>query len=117
MERRGRIQLHPRPEQHASLLETLRQFTTAFNLVCETGWQQKERNGVRLHHLTFYAAKAACPDLPSNLLIQARVKATEAIRSAFILKARGKKPGNRTSLFAQFAITGTPTRWIGPSNK
>lgn len=54
MNRTVRIQLKPPPEQHAVLLDTLRQFTTAFNLVCATGWQQEEKNGVRLHHLTYY---------------------------------------------------------------
>lgn len=91
MDRTVRIQLKPTPEQHLTLLETLRQFTAAFNLVCATGWQREEKNGVRLHHLTYYETKATCPDMPSNLLIQARVKATEAIKSALALKAKAKK--------------------------
>lgn len=91
MDRTIRLQLKPTPEQRAVLLETLRQFTTAFNLVCAAGWQQEEKNGVRLHHLTYYEAKATCPGLVSDLLIQARVKATETVKSAFALKAKGKK--------------------------
>lgn len=91
MDRTIRIRLKPTPEQHAALLETLRQFTTAFNLVCATGWQQEEKNGVRLHHLTYYETKATCPALVSDLLIQARVKATETLKSALVLKAKGKK--------------------------
>lgn len=91
MDRTIRIHLKPTPEHHATLLDTLRQFTAAFNLVCAAGWQQQEKNGVRLHHLTYYDTKAACPGLVSDLLIQARVKATEAVKSAYALKAKGKK--------------------------
>jgi len=59
------------------------QFTAAFNHVCAYGWTHTEKNGVQLHHATYYAAKAACPGLVSDLVIQARVKATEALKSAF----------------------------------
>ena len=78
-----RIQLHPTPEQAAALQETFAQFTRAFNQVCLYGWQHREKNGVKLHHAMYYETKAACPDLVSDLLIQARVKATEALKSAF----------------------------------
>ena len=88
MDRTVRIQLHPTPEQAIALQETLRQFTEAFNQVCAYGWQQHEKNGVRLHHATYCSTKEACPGLVSDLLIQARVKATEALKSAFTWKAR-----------------------------
>ncbi len=64
------------------------QFTEAFNAVCAYGWQQYEKNGVRLHHATYRTTKEACPGLVSDLLIQARVKATEALKSAFTWKAK-----------------------------
>jgi putative transposase len=88
MDRTVRIQLHPKPEQAHALLETLRQFTQAFNAVCRYGWQHDEKNGVKLHHGTYYETKASCPGLVSDLLIQARVKATEALKSAFTWKAK-----------------------------
>ncbi len=88
MDRTVRIQLHPTPEQAVVLQETLRQFTEAFNAVCAYGWQQHEKNGVRLHHATYRETKEACPGLVSDLLIQARVKATEALKSAFTWKAK-----------------------------
>src|SRR6516164_9152533 len=87
MDRTIKIQLHPTPEQATALQETLRQFTQAFNAVCSYGWQQHEKNGVRLHHATYRQTKAACPGLVSDLLIQARVKATEALKSALTWKA------------------------------
>jgi putative transposase len=88
MDRTARIQLHPTPEQAISLQETLRQFTEAFNQVCAYGWQHGEKNGVKLHHATYYQTKEACPGLVSDLLIQARVKATEALKSAITWKAK-----------------------------
>ncbi len=88
MDRTVRIQLHPTPEQAIALQETLRQFTDAFNAVCAYGWQHHEKNGVRLHHAVYRTTKEACPGLVSDLLIQARVKATEALKSAFTWKAK-----------------------------
>ena len=88
MDRTVKIQLHPTPEQAIALQETLRQFTEAFNAVCAYGWQHAEKNGVRLHHATYRETKTACPGLVSDLLIQARVKATEALKSALTWKAR-----------------------------
>ena len=88
MDRTVRIQLHPTPEQAQALHETSQQFTQAFNAVCRYGWQHREKNGVKLHHATYYATKASCPGLVSDYLIQARVKATEALKSAFTWKAK-----------------------------
>ena len=84
MDRTVRIQLHPTPEQAQALQETLAQFTQAFNAVCAYGWQHREKNGVNLHHAMYYETKTACPGLVSDLLIQARLKATEALKSAFM---------------------------------
>jgi putative transposase len=91
MDRTVRIQLHPTPEQAKALRETLQQFTAAFNAVCAYGWQRQEKNGVRLHHSTYYATKETCPGLVSDLLIQARVKATETLKSAIDRKRKGRK--------------------------
>ena len=88
MDRTVRIQLHPTPEQAQALHRTLEQFTKAFNIVCAYGWQEHEKNGVKLHHGTYYDTKAACPGLVSDLLIQSRVKATEALKSAFTWQKR-----------------------------
>ncbi|HVB10044.1 MAG TPA: transposase, partial [Bacillota bacterium] len=76
MDRTVRLKLLPETDQAAALSATASQFTAAFNSVCRTGWDANEKNGVRLHHLTYREAKAECPALVSDLLIQARVKAT-----------------------------------------
>ena len=83
MDRTVKIHLHPTPEQAKALDETIAQFTQAFNQVCAYGWQYQEKNGVRLHHETYRDTKVSCPGLVSDLLIQARVKATETLTSAF----------------------------------
>jgi predicted transposase len=70
------------------LQETLQQFTHVFNEVCAYGWQHNEKNGVKLHHATYYTARATYPQLNANVLIQARIKATEALKSAFTWKAK-----------------------------
>ena len=49
------------------------------------GWQQNEKNGIELHRALYYPLKADYPELVSDLHVQARVKATEAIKSALTL--------------------------------
>jgi putative transposase len=88
MDRTVRIQLHPTPDQAKALDETIAQFTQAFNQVCAYGWEHQEKNGVRLHHETYRDTKVSCPGLVSDLLIQARVKATETLTSAFTWKKK-----------------------------
>ena len=83
MQRTMRLQLHPMPEQAHTLTATLAQFTDAFNWVCAYGWEHNEKNGVRLHHAMYYPVQKVCPGLVSDLVMQTRVKATEALQSTF----------------------------------
>lgn len=83
MRRTMRLKPHPMPEQAHTLTATHAQFTNAFNWVCAYGWEHNEKNGVRLHHATYYPVKKVCPGLVSDLVIQARDKATEVLKSAF----------------------------------
>ena len=98
MQRTIRIRLDPSPSQAGALAETARQFTLAFNSVCATGWHQRLTNGVELHHATYYGLRHTLPDLPRNLLVQARVKATEALKSALTLVRKGQKVSQPQSL-------------------
>jgi len=91
VDRTVRLALHMTSEQAMILSATVDQFTAAFNFVCRTGWDANEQNGVRLHHATYYETKSLCPNLVSDLLIQARVKATEALCSAFARRKKGRK--------------------------
>ncbi len=93
MQRTIRVKLTPSTAQADLLAETSRLFTAAFNAVCRVGWEQKITNGVDLHHATYYPTQANYPALVSDLLIQARVKATEAVKSAFALQKVGRTVG------------------------
>src|SRR5215210_3946818 len=88
MQRTIRIQLDSSPAQAAALTETSRQFTAVFNAVCAYGWQQNQKNGIELHRALYYPLKAEYPALVSDLHIQARVKATEAVKSALALRRK-----------------------------
>ena len=86
-----RVVLQPTPEQANLLAETTRQFTAVFNAVAAYGYERGEKNGVTLHHETYHPQKAAWPDLVSDHHIQARMKATEAVKSALALAKKGGK--------------------------
>ncbi len=86
-----RIQLKPTPEQAVLLQQTMQEYTTCFNEVCQVGEASKMSNGVQLHRLT-YAHHRASTHLPSQLICAARVKATEALKSVI---TRRKKQAQR----------------------
>jgi IS605 OrfB family transposase len=91
MQRTIRIQLMPSPLQADVLAETSRQFTSAFNQAVQLGWEANVSNATKLHYLAYYRIKHDHPTLVSDLLNQARVKAAEALRSAFALRTHGRK--------------------------
>jgi len=76
------IHLHTTLEQATQLAETVKQFTDVYNVVCRYGWENREKNGVKLHHATYYQMREEFPHLNANVLIQARIKATETLKSA-----------------------------------
>jgi putative transposase len=91
MDRTLRLPLNPTTEQAEYLLETMRQFTQSFNAVCAEGWRLKEGNAYTLHKVTYRNSKALCPKLVSDLHVQARQKASEAVKSALSLAKKGRK--------------------------
>ena len=52
--------------------QTLEAYTSAFNYVCQTAWDNQKFNGVRLHHLTYYQVRQDT-GLKSQLAISPRV--------------------------------------------
>jgi putative transposase len=70
---------------------TLSASCACFNAVAVLGWERREKNGVALRQATYGDLRKAHPDLPSQLVISSRMKATEALRSAFALQKKGKK--------------------------
>ncbi len=93
MQRTLRFKLAPTPEQRSILLDTLQQHADCFNAVAAYGWEQHEKNGVTLHKATYYPLREQYPKLPAQLVIAARMRATEAVKSALSRLRRGKKSG------------------------
>jgi predicted transposase len=91
VQRTIRFPLLPTVEQYNVLLETIRQYTGCFNAVAAYGWEHIEKNGVELHKATYYPLRESYPKLPAQLVISARAKATEALKSAFTWKIKREK--------------------------
>jgi len=81
-----RVIMEPTPSQASVLEDTCQVFTSAFNQAVAMGWQADVSNATQLHYLAYYPVKYAHPTLVSDLVNQARVKAAEALRSAFALR-------------------------------
>ena len=88
MQRTIRLQLQPNDQAIQALSQTIEQYTWSFNAVCEYGWENSVSNGVELHKATYYKHRAITK-LPSQLVCAARVKGTEALKSAKTLKKKG----------------------------
>ena len=82
MDRTIVAQLKPTPDQARSLKTTLEQHTACFNAVAHEGFTSKCSNGIELHKQTYYPLRAQFSELPAQLVCAARVKATEAVKSA-----------------------------------
>ena len=85
------VRLKPTDEQSQALHETMRQFTESFNAVCRVGYEQRNGNAYTLHKLTYRDCKNANSSLVSDLHIQARQKASEAVKSALSREKKGQK--------------------------
>ena len=86
-----RLRLKPTTQQAQALTETTAQFTASFNAVCREGWRLRNGNAFDLHRLTYRCVKGAYPKLASDLHIQARQKASEAVKSAMTRQKQGHK--------------------------
>ena len=91
MDRTIVLQLNPTHEQARLLKETLDQHTACFNVVAAHGFETACSNGVQLHKETYYPLRSLYPSLPAQLLCAARVKATEAVKSALTWKVKQEK--------------------------
>lgn len=89
IQRTIRIRLRPEPATATVLDQTIAAYTWSFNAVASHGWQAGIVNGVELHKATYYAHRAQT-GLPAQLTCAARVKATEALKSAKALATKGK---------------------------
>jgi len=57
---------------------TVDAYTSAFNFVCQQGWNDSDSNGVSLHNKTYFTIREY---LPAQLAVSARMKATDSIKS------------------------------------
>ena len=90
LKRTLKLVLKPTKEQKHILLETLEQYKFAYNYTCKIGWKAQTYNGIKLHNLTYYTVRDKT-SLPSQLVISARVVATESLKSAIKRKKKGFK--------------------------
>jgi putative transposase len=93
MRRTIRLKLQPTPEQQQALLETIRQHAACYNAVARYGWDNDQKNGVELHKATYYDLRGRYPELPAQLVIAARMRATESLASAFALRKKKNSKG------------------------
>ena len=85
-----RMLLRPTADQAGLLTETARQFIAGLNAVWAHGFARGEKNDVTLHHALYRPLEAEYPVLVSDHH-QARVRATEAIRSALTRRKQGRR--------------------------
>lgn len=91
MDRTIILQLQPNSEQAQLLQRTLHEHTDCFNAVAQEEFSTACSNGVELHKRTYYPLRATYPDLPAQLVCAARVRATEAVKSALDRRKKGRK--------------------------
>jgi IS605 OrfB family transposase len=91
MDRTIILRLQPKSEQAHLLQQTLQKHTACFNAVAQEGFTTSCSNGVELHKRTYYPLRASYPDLPAQLVCAARVRATEAVKSALDRRKKGRK--------------------------
>lgn len=89
MQRTIRLRLKPNDQEAQALSQTIERYTWSFNAVCKYGWDSNLTNGVELHKATYYEHRLET-GLPSQLVCAARVKATEALKSAKALRKKGQ---------------------------
>jgi putative transposase len=110
MDRTIVVQLKPTPEQALILQDTLQEHTACFHAVARLGFETGCSNGVELHRQTYYPLRTQYPALPAQLVCAARVKATEAVKSALTWKqkhaaryptlvAKAEKQGRKPPVF------------------
>lgn len=63
------------------ILPTIKAYTKAFNIICQDGYEAKIHNGIELHKLTYYKIRELIPKLPSQFIISAIAKASEALKA------------------------------------
>ncbi len=90
LKRTIKLVVKPSEEEKQILFKTLEEYKLAYNFVAEIGWKSKVSNSVKLHNLTYTTVREKT-SLPSQLVISARMVASESLKSAFNRKKKGLK--------------------------
>ena len=90
LQRTFKLVLKPTEEQKQLLLKTLEQYKFAYNYTCKIAWETETWSGVQLHKLTYCTVRNRT-SLSSQLVVSARVVATESLKSAINRKKKGLK--------------------------
>jgi IS605 OrfB family transposase len=85
-----RLELRPDGEQVAAMEKTRAEYGAAFDAASKAGWEAKRINGNDIHRATYRKVRKA-GGLPSQLVISARMKAVEDLKSVRALKKQGRK--------------------------
>ncbi len=107
MQRTVRLKLEPTPEQANALIETIKQHAACYNVVARHGWDSNIKNGVTLHKDTYYTLREQFPKMPSQLVVSARMRATESLVSAFTLRKQKNSKGELKKVSCPHAIFAT----------
>ena len=91
MHRTIALRLTPTPDHALAFRQTMAVSVMCFDAVTKLGWMDRCRNGVELHRRSYYALRGQFPNMPSQLVVSARMKATEALGSAIDREKKGKK--------------------------
>lgn len=75
------VKIKPTPGECELLLQTSKAFTDAVNFCIQYGWTNKTTSKRKIHDATYYPLKEKT-GLPADVLIQAREKACEILKSA-----------------------------------
>lgn len=85
----ARLRLTLESEHGEQFVDTDRQYADAFNSVAKVAWDAERINPNEIHKATYYPLRKRLT-LPSQLVISARMKAIEAVKSAKALKKLGR---------------------------
>lgn len=92
------IKIKPTKKQQGLLLQTSKEFTNAFNSCVNYGWDNNTTSMRKIHDATYYLLRVETK-LPADILIQARQKACEVLRSLYQRRRKRKKVSKPISKF------------------
>jgi len=92
------IKIKPTKKQQDLLFQTSKEFTNAFNSCVDYGWDNKTTSMRKIHDATYYLLRAETK-LPADVLVQARQKACEVLRSLYQRRRKRKKVSKPISKF------------------